>query len=207
MSDDIIQVPDQSDFDGIEELEIISGIGVTGYTQLLQQALNLENLENKMVQYFRVGKKYERPEDGPPKVVNRGRRKGVFLAYPDPVDSYRVNIGYSLCHRRDRFDFKDGTRMKGLGIWHAFTKAEKYASSDRYVVATHARDKQLPKSVVKIPQSMANDMARFIVRCRKFFKGKEIPPWSFSFALDQYRKMGERIDVSNDSIKEVTDTG
>jgi hypothetical protein len=151
---------------------------------LMKNLLQLKNLDGKMVQYFRVRRKFIiDKETERPVLVERGVKKGVFLAYPDVTDDSKIAIGFSLCHRRDRFDFKNRMKMPGLGIWYAFGKAEKYRNSDRVVISSDKNAKQLPRDIVKVPQSMVEDMQKFIRRCRKFYKGKELPKWTVNLSF------------------------
>lgn len=184
-------------FDGMEvsevegELEVVStSLLSSGLGHLFNAAFEIQSLDKKLVQSFRIGRKFEENDEGRLELVSKGIKKGMFLAAPHPEFDGKVIIGYSLCHKKDRFDYKDDVKLPGLGTWYALLKAKKYANSERFVIATDARAKQLPKPIVKIPQSMAKDLAKFIIRCRKFYKDKELPEWTINFALDQIPKLG-----------------
>jgi hypothetical protein len=123
----------------------------------------------------------------------QGHKKGVMLAYEDP-ETGQIVIGFSLCHKRDRFDYRQGMRMDNLGIWYACNKANKHKDSKRFAISTKPEDRQLSKRIVKIPQSMAKDFAKFIARCRRYYKDKDLPEWATNFALEQLPKSGGMIE-------------
>jgi hypothetical protein len=89
-------------------------------------------------------------------------KKGVMVA--QHTDGYTVGIGFSMCHRRDRFDYHPGTgqRTPGWGKTVAAERAEKW--KDRLSI--------------EIPQSIEPEMKDFIGRCRRYFKDKVLPPWA-----------------------------
>jgi len=107
----------------------------------------------------------------------KGHKKGVFLAFVDPIDE-KVVVGFSMCHKYDRFDYRQGLRINGLGAWYAMNRADKYKESTEFVIGTDCSHKQLPKEIVKIPQSMLQDLTKFIFRCKKYYKDKTLPVWA-----------------------------
>ena len=121
-------------------------------------------------------------EDGSIK-RSKGHRRGVLLAFVDPDDDTKVSIGYSLCHKFDRFDYRMGFHLEGLGSWYAFNKAGKHRDSKSFIISTSPKHKQLPKTVVKIPQTLEKVLKSFIYRCSKYYKDKELPKWAVDFAL------------------------
>jgi hypothetical protein len=154
---------------------------------LMMDAFEL-NMPFQKVEYFRTNRNVLKNADGTTK-LSKGIKKGVFLAFVDPSAEESVCIGYSMCHPRDRFDYQRGYKFKGLGLWHACRRAEKYKESTSWRISKHCADKQLPREIVKIPHSMTGRLAHFIARCKLYYKDKKLPAWAENFAL----------------IKEVTD--
>ncbi len=197
MDIEIEDVPDTPQAMVMDISGVMSMIGLEN-THFIAAALEFEPIDPKLklLQAFRVGRRYHEDKNtGRRTLISRGHKKGSFVAVPDPEQPDKLLIGFSLCHRRDRFDFNGRMKLKGLGNWYAYEKAKKYAHSDRFVIATDSTAKNLPRPIVKIPQSMAKDLARFIVRCRKFFKGKDFPDWTTNFALEQLPKLGETLSI------------
>jgi hypothetical protein len=121
----------------------------------------------------------------------RGHVRGIFLAYLDD-EGKEVKIGYSLCNKRDCFDHRKGIRIDGLGVLYALHKAEKHKDSRQFIISTRPEDRQLPKEIVKIPQSIADDLQHFVYRCSRFYKGKTLPKWAADFALDGHQPLDEK---------------
>lgn len=74
-----------------------------------------------------------------------GRRRGVMVGMANPDGGFLV--GFSLCHKRDRFD-------RDLGLRIASARA-------------------LTGSSASVPHSMRSEMERFKQRCAKYFKQDE----------------------------------
>ena len=126
-----------------------------------------------------------RHEDGTAKRT-RGCKKGVMIAFVDPENESKVSIGYSLCHKRDRFDYRQGFRLEGLGVLYALQKADKHRETGNFIISFHPVHKQYSKSTLKIPQSISDDLKRFINRCKKYYKDKEFPEWAIAFSYDAF---------------------
>jgi hypothetical protein len=165
----------------------------TDIMEALSIGLNLV-LPNEKMEFFRTNRHavkctpgistdngFQQHPDGSTKRT-KGHKKGVFLACPDLDDENKIIIGFSLCHKFDRFDYREGARIPGLGKWYALQKAEKYGECAEFKICYNCADKQLPKTIVKIPQSMAEGLEKFILRCRKYYKDKTLPPWTTQFA-------------------------
>lgn len=119
-----------------------------------------------------------------PALRTRGHRRGVLLAFVCPADETKVAIGYSVCHKNDRFDYRRGSHIEGLGTFYALHKADKHIETTRFMISTSPDHRQLPKTVIKIPQTIARDFQNFIYRCSKYYKDKVFPQWAVDFALD-----------------------
>ena len=141
-----------------------------------------------LISFFRKGKNVVKVPDENGKLIvakkkkgdvvrTKGHKKGVFMATIEK-GTKRLIIGFSMCHPNDRFDYHSQVHVPGLGLLYAMNKAVKYSNSDSFVITTSDMTKQLPKEVVKIPQSMSEDLEKFIARCKKFFAGCELPPWA-----------------------------
>jgi hypothetical protein len=93
-------------------------------------------------------------------------KKGVLVACSTETKEYgpTVGIGFSLCHRRDRFDYHPGTgqRVPGWGRKVAKERAKKWVGN----------------FVIEIPPSIEPELYEFISRCQRYFKDKALPPWA-----------------------------
>jgi hypothetical protein len=118
----------------------------------------------------------------PPAQRARGHRKGVLMAFLDPDDEEKVCIGYSVCHKNDRFDYRKGNHIPGLGIFYALNKAKKHRDTTLYIVSTRKEDRQVSKSFIKIPQSIVSDLQAFIHVCNSYYKDRKLPEWAIDFA-------------------------
>ena len=108
----------------------------------------------------------------------KGQKKGVLIAFRLPEKDGRLCVGFSLCHPRDRFDYKKGVRAPGLGKEFATLKALKHADNIEYIICNDSRDRQLSKNYVKIPKSIWPNLINFITRCKKYYKDTEFPAWA-----------------------------
>lgn len=70
-----------------------------------------------------------------------------------------VAIGYSLCHRQDKYDFVDGVRTAGFGKHLAVNRAIKWNKKEH----------------IEVPPSIKLLMEKFIIRCSRYYKGKDMP--------------------------------
>jgi hypothetical protein len=138
------------------------------------------SMPNQKIQYFRTNRKKIKNSDGSIKIT-KGIKKGVLLAFVDPMDEESVCIGYSMCHPNDKFDYQKGFRFKNLGLWHAVRRAEKYKTSSQWIISMSSKDKQLSKEIVKVPHSLRKELKVFIDRCSKYYKNKTLPTWAKNF--------------------------
>ena len=74
--------------------------------------------------------------------------KGVFIAVRDSNMKDVVSIGWSLCHKNDKYD-------KARAEQIAYNRALKY-------------------STVAIPQSICMELDNFVSRCERYFKTTNI---------------------------------
>lgn len=115
-----------------------------------------------MIQYI---KKPTKSRSG--KKVFRRDKIGVMVANvrkaSDAFEKDRIQIGFSLKHRKDRYDWVDGEHKPNHGRNMAYLRAERWA--DRHI------------SEVNVPDSIIPDVSKFAVRCMKYFKDAELPDW------------------------------
>ena len=70
-----------------------------------------------------------------------------------------IVVGYSLCNRKDRYDYINGKRTSGFGKHMAYERAVKWSSQDS----------------IEVPASIMPLMTKFIKRCESYYKDKECP--------------------------------
>lgn len=177
-----LSVPDPKDQSGGQSIDILNIMNGAMSVAMPYQKLQFVRTNGHAIKDPHGG--FIKNEDGSIK-RSKGHRRGVLLAFVDPQDAEKVSIGYSLCHKFDRFDYRMGFHLQGLGSWYALQKAEKHRDSDTFVISTGPQHRQLSKSVVKIPQSIEKVLQSFIYRCSKYYKDKELPKWALDFALSE----------------------
>lgn len=117
--------------------------------------------------------------------------RGVLIAQVDPNDETKVLIGYSVCCKKDVFNFEFGKTLamkrsekmstKKNVFWTMFSHEmiAKFNNAKR----KYAAEKKIiyvEPNAVYIPSSIKHDMIEFCVRCFKYYKGKNLPEWSMN---------------------------
>jgi hypothetical protein len=89
------------------------------------------------------------------KTFREKKLAGCFIA---GVFDGEVGIGFSLCHKNDRYDFIKGIRQPGFGEKMAEGRAIKSAQTGR----------------TEIPPSLMKKARKFVNRCERYYKGEQI---------------------------------
>lgn len=87
---------------------------------------------------------------------------GDLVAGISPTNPDNVIIGFSLCHKNmDRYDYIENGRVRvpGFGKKLAISRAIKWEE----------------KSNFDVPDSMSKPVQKFIERCKKYYKDKNVP--------------------------------
>jgi len=92
-----------------------------------------------------------------------GKKKvGMLVAGVHPEEKNKVVVGYSLCHKKyDEFDKIGFKRVPGHGRAMAVTRAVRWNNA----------------YYVNVPPSIHGDFFKFVERCKKYYKDKELVPW------------------------------
>jgi hypothetical protein len=90
------------------------------------------------------------------KTLYRKIRKGDLVAL---LINGRVSIGWSLCHKKDSYDFVEGDHRKGFGFQTAINRAVKWADAD----------------AIEVPPSIFKQVVKFTGRCSLYYKDKDLP--------------------------------
>lgn len=85
---------------------------------------------------------------------SNGHKKGLLMSYVD--ENGDLKLGYSMCHRNDKFNAKIG----------------KYIAYHRAIC--------LEQRHTTIPQVIKRHLEKFVVRCKKYYKDKQLPRWVLS---------------------------
>jgi len=126
----------------------------------------MQKLIKEKIEYIRK-KKWE------PGQKAAGHKKGVFLAFSMP-DQDTVYIGFSLCHKRDRYDYLNGVRTPGWGKVIAYMRAVKWNEKKTSWSFQKTEDSQ----DVLIPETIAPQLKSFLERCKIYYKDKSLPEWA-----------------------------
>jgi len=107
-----------------------------------------------------IKKIYKIKKDKKGKRIISKQPKGVLVA--GLTESGQIAIGFSLCHRIDRFDYINRKiKAKGLGRRIAEERAIKWSQHE----------------LVKIPNSIEKELRKFIYKCTRFYKHNQFVPW------------------------------
>ena len=126
----------------------------------------------------------------------QGRKKGIMFCGIDPEEGNRTIIGFSVCHKTDRFDYMGCTEKKiGHGLEMAKQRAYKWADYDNFFIQTSHHEDVIflnedlfyyenpdPSNVVEIPPSVYPFLRKFIIRAKKYYKDKIFPVWAEDIA-------------------------
>lgn len=112
-----------------------------------------------------------------------GKKIGVLFAGVHPNAPGKVMVGFSLLHKNDKFDhvylgnkrpehvpnFGKQVAAKRAYKWHAYKK----------VIDGHMNGVDSKKhKIVPIPYSMKKELVKFLTRCKRYYKDKQLPEWS-----------------------------
>lgn len=113
-------------------------------------------------------------------------RVGVMIAAtpskPKESKPGIILIGYSLCHKVDRFDHKKIQVSEqfdyfdpdpGLGKSIALARAMKWSQAEDYPA--------MIKYAKAVPDSIRKDLKNFIIRALKYYKDDQLPGWAAEF--------------------------
>ncbi len=123
------------------------------------------------LEYIRKGKGKTKPK----------QKQGVMIACIDPIDNDKVIIGFSLCHLGedyDKFDYLNCglERKTDFGKMVAHRRAMKYATSGNAMIYGWPLDVKAPGTVY-IPQTVHENLEKFVLGAYKYYKDKEFPAW------------------------------
>ena len=111
-----------------------------------------------------IKKIYKVKKDKKGKRIISKQPKGVLVA--GLTENGQIAIGFSLCHRIDRFDYINRKiKAKGLGRRIAEERAIKWSQHE----------------LVKIPDSIEKELRKFIYKCTRFYKHNQFVPWVENF--------------------------
>lgn len=107
------------------------------------------------------------------KTIFDKKRVGFMVAGINP-ETKELSIGFTLCHKKDRYDFvpktidaEDQSKMhlKGYGKMYAAERAVQWNDA----------------TMVDVPPSIRPQISKFIFRCFKYYKDKALPHWTVMY--------------------------
>jgi hypothetical protein len=91
-----------------------------------------------------------------------GKKKiGMMVAGVHP-EIGEVVVGFSLCHKYDEFDRVGCKKVPGHGKIVAINRAVRWGDTFN----------------VNVPPSIQKDVFKFLLRCKSYYKDKNMPPWT-----------------------------
>jgi hypothetical protein len=97
---------------------------------------------------------------------------GVMVAGISPFEPDKVLIGYSLCHRNDKYNCPGGVKKPNFDKVLALQRAIKW----------NMDDVQAPE----IPYSLRKPFGKFVHRCRTYYKDRSLTDWIHYVDFDRY---------------------
>jgi hypothetical protein len=141
------------------------------------------HLKNQIVQ-----KIYKKSKSRSGKTVYNKRLIGVLVAGLDPTEPNKVNIGYSLCHKKDKWDHPtvNGIQIKapGFGQKLATRRAVEYGGMFH----------------VEVPPSIHKEIFKFTERCRRYYKGAVLPMW---VVVPEIQNPCREVKIPHDGVREI----
>ncbi len=109
-----------------------------------------------------------------------GTKIGVMVAGVDPAHPDYVVVGYVLVHDNDKFDYirtpEGHVKQKGFGRDIASKRAVKWAGRTLFDRGEDTCPK-LNNAIVRIPDSILEDLRGFAYRVCQYYKDKTVPVW------------------------------
>lgn len=100
------------------------------------------------------------------------------------VSENEVGIGFSLCHKNDRWDFIKGLHQPGWGE----------------NLATIRAIKSVEKGEIEVPPSILKQALKFQERCERYYKGMQLP--SIEEQVVEYDDFFAHIDRRHHRVEE-----
>lgn len=99
---------------------------------------------------------------------------GVMVAGVSPIDDTTVLIGYSLCHRNDKYNQPGGNKVPNFDKLIAVQRAIKWNDPHN--------------EVPEVPFSLRKPLGKFVSRCRTYYKDKALTQWLHYADYDHYER-------------------
>ena len=128
----------------------------------------------------RIMKKYKSKSG---KTTFRKKRIGDLVAMNI---NGKVVFGWSLCHKKDIYDFVDGERKPGFGLKTAKSRALKWKD----------------KSNIEIPHSIRKPVKKFLDRCELYFKDADYKQGFVPTRLPEEAR-GRTLSITTRRVEEV----
>jgi len=107
-------------------------------------------------------------------------KKGVLVAI---VENGIVEVGFSMCHKMDKWDFVKGEHVRNFGLKVAIERADFWFTREKFsILERHI-------NFITIPQTISRDLFRFIDKLKGKYPCKMFPMWAEKFV--QSWKEGE----------------
>jgi len=97
---------------------------------------------------------------------------GVMIAGIRPEQPDTVLVGYSLCHRNDKYNCPGGIKRHDFDKILAAQRAIKWNTDD--------------SNIPHIPYSLRKPFGKFMNRCRTYYKDKTLTSWIHYVDYDHY---------------------
>jgi len=110
-----------------------------------------------------------------------GKKIGVMVAGIHPNKNYKIVVGFSMCCKKDRYNWINTSRgcikVEGFGKKIATKRAIKWEEFDLVWTGKVPKEMTDLSRIVVIPESIYEHLIKFLVRCKTYYKDKEFPLW------------------------------
>jgi len=104
-------------------------------------------------------------------------KKGVIVAI---IDENYIEIGFSLCHKIDKWDFIKGAYIRNFGLSIAINRSKKWFYKDKFSIFESSK-KEVCKNFVIIPKTISENLYLFICKLKEKYPCKVFPVWATKF--------------------------
>ncbi len=112
-----------------------------------------------------------------------GSKIGVLFAGVHAHEPGKVMVGFSLLHKNDKFDHVLGNKrpehVPNFGKKVAAKRAYKWHTWQVTSNGHMAEEDSKNHKIVVIPYSMKAELVKFLERCKRYYRDKQLPGWAY----------------------------
>jgi hypothetical protein len=144
---------------------VLSGRGFLKKISLIDYGERRSKMDDLRIRYIRNGK---------------GQKKGVLVAAVFP-ELKEICIGFSLCHKKDKWDFVKGEHVKHFGLCIAVDRAVKWMNNELSYDECCTGDWigiQHKETISVIPTTIKKPLIKFVKKLKEKHPDYVFPKWA-----------------------------